>query len=100
MSNEPKSLTQTPDVFDAARRVLARTTDEDGCLLCDMTDGGTGRPRVNLRGSTRPHMAARVVWVAERGPLVQGDRLRRLCANLTCVNPAHYVLIVGGSDGA
>jgi hypothetical protein len=45
------------------------------------------------------HMAHRLAWEFEHGPLPKGKRLWRTCPNTMCVRPSHHVLKAGRVEG-
>lgn len=71
----------------AAYEVEQATPDEEGCLISDRAPGKNGYFPVKMEGewTTLHHLVAE----ASYGPRPEGEEVRHLCGNRSCINPDH-----------
>lgn len=68
----------------------AATPDETACWIWTGTKDSNGYAIACSKGTVSP--AYRYVYENLRGPIPDGKRIKRQCADLACVNPNHYAL--------
>ena len=77
-----------------AERLLRKVREApNGCWIWTGGTFANGYPQ--FRVGAKVHMAARVAYELEIGPIPKGMKLWRPCSKL-CVNPDHASLTLGG----
>ena len=104
----PSTIYQTDTITQAEARDFWRNVDlpedENGCWEWNvprkrkrkMKRGGRRSPSPRITWQGRCMQAHRVAWTLRHGEVPDDLKVRRLCGNLRCCNPAHMDLGKGG----